>query len=164
MSIPDIRANYLKFLIVIDLTPFCHAFYAARGLTVPIIDPKSEIVRSFCLFDGLTFDGVSIDHGRSDIAVAQQLLDGSDVIIGLEQVTGKAVAEGVGGCALTDPCLVHRRPYGLLQVRLMQMISPIFTTFSLQSQLLGRKNHCQINSFAAFLYFFSKAFIKNTPA
>ena len=32
---------------------------------------NSEIERALCLFDGLTFDRMGIDHGRSDIAVAQ---------------------------------------------------------------------------------------------
>ena len=35
---------------------------------------------------------VRVDHGRADVLVAQQLLDGPDVVPGLEQVRGEAVA------------------------------------------------------------------------
>jgi hypothetical protein len=36
---------------------------------------------------------VSIDHGRSDILVAQQFLDGADIIAGFEQMGGEGGAE-----------------------------------------------------------------------
>ena len=37
------------------------------------------------------------DHGRSDIAMAEQLLYGSNVIIGLQKMAGETVAKGMGG-------------------------------------------------------------------
>ena len=67
----------------------------------------SEFERTLRLFDGLAFNGAGIDHGRSHIAVPEKLLDGSDIIIGLAQVTGKAVAKGMGGDALDN----SRSPY-----------------------------------------------------
>jgi len=39
-----------------------------------------------------------INHRRSDVLVAEQLLNGSDVINVLEQMGGKIVAESVAGC------------------------------------------------------------------
>jgi len=55
-----------------------------------------KIQGTYSLFTGLAFDGVRIDHGGFDIAVPQQFLDRANVVIGLQQVTGKAVAKSVG--------------------------------------------------------------------
>ena len=57
---------------------------------------------------GLALHGVGVNHGCSDIAVAQKLLNGPDVVVGLEEVTGKAVAAGVGGDPLDQPGLADR--------------------------------------------------------
>ena len=61
-----------------------------------------QVKRAFRLFDGLAPDGVGVNHGCPYIAVPQQLLNGTNIIIGLQQVTGKAVPEGTGGGALRD--------------------------------------------------------------
>ena len=55
-----------------------------------------EIKWAFGIFNCQAFYGVSIDHCGSDIAVPEQFLDRADIIICLEQVTGKAVPEGMG--------------------------------------------------------------------
>jgi hypothetical protein len=36
---------------------------------------------------------VCVDHGRGYVAVTQELLDGSDVVAGFEQMRGEAVAQ-----------------------------------------------------------------------
>jgi len=38
---------------------------------------------------------VGVDHGGRDVGVTEQLLDGTDVVSGLEQVGGEGVAQGV---------------------------------------------------------------------
>ena len=45
---------------------------------------------------------VGVDHRGADVAVAQQLLDGSDVVAALQQVGGEGVAERVTGCRFGD--------------------------------------------------------------
>src|SRR5262249_24593310 len=45
---------------------------------------------------------VRVDHGRADVAVAEQLLDGADVVSGFEQVGRKRVAERVAAGVLRD--------------------------------------------------------------
>jgi hypothetical protein len=67
-------------------------------------------VRTHSLFLGPAFDRLGIDHDGPHISVAQKLLDGLDVVVGLEQVAGKAVPESVGG----DP-LWSARPGGPLR-------------------------------------------------
>ena len=56
----------------------------------------SEIQRTLGLFDSFTLYGVGIDHGGPDIRVSEQFLNRADIIIGLQEMGGKAVAEGMG--------------------------------------------------------------------
>jgi hypothetical protein len=44
---------------------------------------------------GAALQHVRVDHGGADIGVAQQLLDGADIVAGFEQMGGKAMAKGV---------------------------------------------------------------------
>ena len=66
---------------------------------------------------------MGVDHGGLDAAVAQELLDGPDVVVGLQEVAGKAVAEGVGGHPLGEPGPADRLFECLLHVGFMQMIA-----------------------------------------
>ncbi len=43
---------------------------------------------------------MGINHGRPHITVPKQLLNGADVVVGLQQMAGKTVAECMGGCPL----------------------------------------------------------------
>ena len=43
-----------------------------------------------------------INHGGSDVTVTQQFLNRADIIVGLQQVTGKTVPKSMGGCAFRD--------------------------------------------------------------
>src|SRR6266567_8275370 len=47
-------------------------------------------------------EDVRIDHGRGDVAVAEEFLDGPDVIAGLEEVRGERVAQGVAARRLGE--------------------------------------------------------------
>lgn len=51
-----------------------------------------EIERAFRFFDCLAPDGVGVNHGCPYIAVPQQLLNRTNIIIGLQQMTGPASA------------------------------------------------------------------------
>jgi hypothetical protein len=51
---------------------------------------------------------MGIDHGGLEVGVAQQFLDGPDVIPLFHQVGGKAVPEGMDGCPFTDLGLGNR--------------------------------------------------------
>ena len=45
---------------------------------------------------------MGINHGGFDVFVAEEFLDGADVVAALEEVGGEGVAEGVGRNALVD--------------------------------------------------------------
>ncbi len=49
------------------------------------------------------FHDVGVDHGGRDIVVAQKLLHRADVIATLEQMGGKAVAQGVAAARSRGP-------------------------------------------------------------
>jgi len=56
---------------------------------------SSEIQRALQLFYGFARYTVSVDHRRSDIGMAEQRLDRADVVVGLQEMGGEAVAEGM---------------------------------------------------------------------
>lgn len=45
---------------------------------------------------------VGVDHGGLDVFMAEQILDGADVVTGFEQVGGEAVAQSVAGGAFFE--------------------------------------------------------------
>jgi hypothetical protein len=51
----------------------------------------SKIKRALRLFDGQALDRMGVYHRCSHITMAKQLLDGSNIVIGLQQMGGKAV-------------------------------------------------------------------------
>ncbi|MGX9367360.1 hypothetical protein ACTVJH_15190 [Desulfoplanes sp. PS50] len=68
--------------------------------------PESKIQRALSVLFGRALDGMGIDHGRTDIAMPQHLLNNVDVLVGLEEMAGKGVTEGVGRSAFTQPGLL----------------------------------------------------------
>ena len=48
-----------------------------------------KIKRAFRIFDGGTFHGVGVNHGGFKVAMPKHFLNRPDVIIRLEQVTGR---------------------------------------------------------------------------
>ena len=52
---------------------------------------------------------MGVDHGRPEIGVTEQLLDGADVDAVLEQVGGESVSEGVAGSAPMNAGAIQAR-------------------------------------------------------
>lgn len=100
---------------------------------------KSEIQRTFRLFDGLALNSMGVNHRSPDIAVSQQLLNRTNIIIGLQQMAGKTLPEGVGGSPFSKLSLIDRPFYRFLDMGFMQMISPVFPCLFLFCQLFGGK-------------------------
>ena len=70
---------------------------------------------------GSTVEDMGVDLGCADVPVTEELLDGPDVVVVLEEVGGEGVAKRVTGCALRDGRPAHgllHRPleHGLVQV------------------------------------------------
>ncbi len=51
---------------------------------------------------------MSVDHGRRHIPVAQELLDGPDVVAIFQEVGGKGVTQSMRSSWLRNPCLEPR--------------------------------------------------------
>ena len=64
--------------------------------------------------EGAAVEDVGVDHGGGDVAVAEELLDGADVVAGLEQVGGEGVAQGVAADSLGEPSGERRLTHGFL--------------------------------------------------
>jgi hypothetical protein len=62
---------------------------------------------------------MGIDHGRMDIAMPQHLLNGPDIVIGLVEMAGTGMTEGVGRSAFGQTGLLDRSPDGFLNMGFM---------------------------------------------
>jgi hypothetical protein len=68
---------------------------------------------------------MGIHHGGFHIAVAEQLLNRSDVGALLQKARGELMAEGVAGCQFADPRCLHGCTHGALQKARIQMVSSL---------------------------------------
>jgi hypothetical protein len=59
-------------------------------------------------------EDMRVDHRRFDIAMPQQLLDGSNVRAAFEQMCGKRMAERMARGSFCEPGLRHGLPDGFL--------------------------------------------------
>ena len=66
-------------------------------------DPEADLI-----------DDVQVDHGGADILVAEELLDGADVVAVAEHLSGEGVAEGVAGGGFGEAGLANSALYGAL--------------------------------------------------
>ena len=67
-----------------------------------------------------------VDLRRRDIAVAEELLDGSDVLSVLQEVRGEGVAEGVAGDSFVEICGVRCIPDRALEYAFVDVV-PAFS-------------------------------------
>ena len=67
---------------------------------------------------------MGVDHSGLHVLVAEQLLYGADVVAGLEQVRGEAMAEGVGADGLGETGFAAGGPHGFLQRGFMGVVAP----------------------------------------
>jgi hypothetical protein len=93
---------------------------------------------------GTVAEDVSVDHGRGDLAVAQELLDGADVLTALQKVGRDGVTEGVATGTLVDAGRADGSGHGALHVRLVVIVPP--SMVSLPHRVGPAKIHCQRQS------------------
>ena len=68
---------------------------------------------------------VGVDHRGLQVAMAEQLLHGADVVAALEQMGREAVAQRVAARALGEPRLAHRARHRALHGRLVEMMAAL---------------------------------------
>lgn len=76
---------------------------------------------------GTAVEDVGVNHGGADVAVAEELLDRADVVAGLEQVRGEAVAESVAGGSFCEARGLHRVAERALEDRLVEVVAAVLT-------------------------------------
>jgi len=127
-------------------------------------DLESKIQRTSGVLYGDALYGMGVNHRRPDVAMPQQFLNPPDVIVALQQVAGKTVPKSMGHCPFDYSCLGDRLFDSLLHMGFVQMIATIFSCVAIKGQLFGRGKPLPNKLSAAFLYFCSRAFTRNTPA
>ena len=80
-----------------------------------------------------------INHGGSDITVTQKLLNGADVVVGLQQMAGKTVAKRMGRCALWYFSCVDGPLDCFLDMGFMEIIASVFFFVRDECQRLCRE-------------------------
>jgi hypothetical protein len=68
---------------------------------------------------------VGVDHRGAEVFVAQELLDGSDVVAGFEQVGRERVPEGMASGWLVDAGSAHRLFHRALEDCFMDVVSTL---------------------------------------
>jgi hypothetical protein len=68
---------------------------------------------------------MGVDHGRLDVFVPEQFLNGPDVVPLLQEVGGEGVAEGVARRMLGDPRLTGRELDSPLDEGLIGVMAPL---------------------------------------
>jgi len=108
---------------------------------------------------------VGIDHGGLDILVAEEFLNGSDIVPGFEQVRGKAMPECVTTRGLGEAGQTHRVPsfhsgqaltarWRLLSSTWWRRLTPVRGSIERRSD---GKTYCQPHSLFALGYLRSSA-------
>ena len=108
--------------------------FAAQGSI--IVFRAVQVERTFRLSDGSNWNAVGVDHGGLQACVPKQGLDGTGIVIRLQQVGGKGVPAGVRRNALGDLGAANRMVEGILQFAGVKVVAPAFAAFLQQRQRL----------------------------
>jgi hypothetical protein len=70
-----------------------------------------------------TVEDVGVDHGRLDVLVAEEFLDGADIVIGLKKMCSERVTERVGADGLGDFGQARGFSNGFLEAAFVQVMT-----------------------------------------
>ena len=65
-----------------------------------------------------------VDHRGLDILVAEQFLNGPDIVSVLQQMRGKGMAKRMAACLLRNAGVAYGRLHDALDGRFMEMVTP----------------------------------------
>jgi len=82
-------------------------------------------------------EDVGVDHGGFDVGVAEEFLDGANVVAILQEVGGEAVAEGVGADALGDASELGGFVNGFLHAVFVQMVAALCAAAGVGGEAVG---------------------------
>lgn len=81
-----------------------------------------------------------MDHRGADVLVTLQLLNGADVVTGLEQMGGERMAECMARRRFGDARRAHRLLHRPLQHFLVEVMAPLLPGISINGAMTGRKD------------------------
>ena len=93
--------------------------------------------------EGTGLEDVGIDHGGADVLVAEEGLDGADVVTGFEEMGGEAMAEGVATGVLEDAGGMDGPLDGLLEGGFGDVMSADDARRGLTARRPEGKRYCQ---------------------
>ena len=83
---------------------------------------------------------MGIDHRRFDVFVAEEFLDGANIVPGFQQVGRKAMAEGVRGDLFGEASGLGCGAHGFLHAAFVQVMPAEFLTTRVLSDVRSGKN------------------------
>src|ERR1035437_6517126 len=86
------------------------------------------IQRAFGFLERHAWNGLQVDHGRLDVAMPQQPLNGLEVVIGEQQMTCEGMSERVGRNPFGDGRARRSLFDGSLDIGFVKMVAPLFTS------------------------------------
>jgi hypothetical protein len=87
--------------------------------------------------EGAAIEDVGVDHGGRDVAVAEELLDGADVVSGFQKVGGEGVAEGVAADAFGEVGGQGGLSDSALDDRFVEVVTPALASLGMQVALIA---------------------------
>ena len=75
---------------------------ASSALPVADLSAAGDGVKGASNTPASSVQNMGVDHGSGHVAVAEQLLDGPDIVAMFKEVGGKGVSEGMAGGGLGD--------------------------------------------------------------
>jgi hypothetical protein len=78
-----------------------------------------------------------VDHRGADVAVTEELLDGPDVVVVLEQVSGKGVSERVARGELGNTCGTDGVLHGALENGFVEMVAATLASEAVHIESCG---------------------------
>src|SRR5712664_3925936 len=102
-------------------------------------------------------EDMRVDHRGTDVAVTEALLDGADVVVGLEQVGREGASEGVGRGELGNARGTDGVLHGALENGFMEMMAPPLTGETVHVEPCSGETHCHTHSRPACGYFRRRA-------
>ncbi len=90
--------------------------------------------------EATSIENVGVDHCSFDILVAEKLLHGADVVAILQQMSRKAVAQGMASDVLGDLGGVGSFFQSALNVAVIEMVAANFATAGIGAEAFGRED------------------------
>ena len=87
-----------------------------------------------------TIEHVGVDHGGLELGVAEELLDGSDVVAGEEEMGGEGMPHRVGSGRLADPSVASGVLYGALDAAGVEVMAAALAAVAVDVEVRRRED------------------------